>query len=95
MALGLGVLACSPLVGGRISAPGAVTDLLVAKARDSGVSVSAAAYAWILAHPARPIPIVGSQRPERIREAAGAWRVEWSRQEWYDLLQTSMGERLP
>ena len=95
MALGLGVLAWSPLGGGRISAPGPVTDLLVAKARDSGVSVSAAAYAWILAHPSRPIPIVGSQRPERIREAAGTWRVEWSRQEWYELLQASMGERLP
>lgn len=95
MTLGCSVLAWSPLGGGRVSSGGTVTDLIEAKARETGVAPAAAAYAWIMAHPARPIPIVGSQKPDRIREAAAAVRVQWSRSEWYDVLQASTGERLP
>jgi len=92
----LAVLAWSPLGGGRIGRGGdALSALLDAKAAASGVSRTAAAYAWIMAHPARPIPIVGSQSPERIAEAAGAFAVQWTRAEWYALLEASTGEKLP
>ncbi|RZJ97886.1 MAG: aldo/keto reductase [Novosphingobium sp.] len=94
-ALGASVLAWSTLGGGRISLPGPVTALIEHKAQETGVAKAAAAYAWVLAHPARPIPIVGSQQPERIREAADAFKVEWTRAEWYEVLQASTGERLP
>ena len=94
-ALGASVLAWSTLGGGRISLPGPVTALIERKAQETGVAKAAAAYAWVLAHPARPIPIVGSQQPERIREAADAFKVEWTRAEWYEVLQASTGERLP
>jgi predicted oxidoreductase len=95
MGLGFSVLAWSTLGGGRISQTGAVTQLIEAKAEASGVSPAAAAYAWVMAHPARPIPIVGSQQPARILEAANAFKVDWSRAEWYEVLQASTGERLP
>lgn len=95
MARDMTVLAWSPLGGGRIADDGAVTRLLDAKASETGVSRSAAAYAWIMAHPARPIPIVGSQQPERIRDAVTAFKVEWTRQEWYALIEASTGQRLP
>lgn len=95
MALGASVLAWSTLGGGRISQAGPVTALIEAKAKTSGVTPAVAAYAWVMAHPARPIPIVGSQQPARIKEAAAAFQVEWTRAEWYDVLQASTGERLP
>lgn len=95
MTFGCSVLAWSTLGGGRIAQPGPVTALIEAKARESGVTPAAAAYAWVLAHPARPIPIVGSQQPARIREAMDAFKVTWTRAEWYDVLQASTGERLP
>jgi predicted oxidoreductase len=95
MALGCAVLGWSTLGGGKIGKPGAVTSLIAAKAAESGVSPSAAAYAWVMAHPARVIPIVGSQQPARIREAAEAFKVTWTRAEWYAVLQASTGERLP
>ncbi|MCW1428633.1 aldo/keto reductase [Novosphingobium sp. JCM 18896] len=95
MALGTSVLAWSTLGGGRISQAGTVTSLIEAKAEASGVTPAAAAYAWVMAHPARPIPIVGSQQPARIKEAAAAFEVEWTRAEWYEVLQASTGERLP
>ncbi len=96
MQLDLAVLAWSPLGGGRIGRGGdAVSTLLDAKGAGSGVSRAAAAYAWIMAHPARPIPIVGSQSPDRIAEAADAFKVQWTRSEWYQLLEASTGQTLP
>jgi predicted oxidoreductase len=53
------------------------------------------AYAWLMAHPAGIVPIVGSQRRERIAEAAQALTVRWTRQEWYAVLAAALGEPLP
>jgi predicted oxidoreductase len=90
----------SPLGGGRIANPTnarekAVAAALDAVANEHGVSRTAAAYSWIMAHPARPIPIVGSQHPNRIREAADAYKVAWTRTNWYAVLVASRGEKLP
>ncbi len=100
MELGMAVLAWSPLAGGRIAKPdGAkaqpVTALLDRIAARDGVSRSAAAYAWIMAHPSRPIPLVGTQTPDRVREAADALKVRMTRTEWYGILSTAMGAPLP
>lgn len=94
------VLAWSPLGQGRIADPTddrsrAVAAALDAVANAHGVSRSAAAYSWIMAHPAHPIPIVGSQQPDRIREAADARRVRWTRADWYAVLVASRQEPLP
>jgi len=48
-----------------------------------------------MAHPARVIPIVGTQNPARLAAAAGAYRVEWTRAQWYAVLQAGMGATLP
>ena len=93
-------LAWSPLGGGRLAAPKddrtrAVAEALGKVAERAGVSLSAAAYGWILAHPAKAIPIVGSQTPERIREAAQALTFEFTRAEWYAVLTAARGVPLP
>jgi predicted oxidoreductase len=97
----MAVLAWSPFGGGRLggggTAPGSarVAELLDARATEAGVSRAAAAYAWIMAHPTRPIPIVGTQQPNRIREASSCFRVSWTRAQWYAVLEASLGEALP
>ena len=100
MAKGIAVLAWSPLGGGRLGDPQdarsrAVAEALDAKAAETGVSRAAAAYSWIMAHPARPIPIVGTQRVERIAEIPHAYRPTWTRAEWYQVLTASLGASLP
>ncbi|WP_151953753.1 aldo/keto reductase [Sphingomonas sp. EC-HK361] len=94
------ILAWSPLGGGRIADPGtaqerAVAAALDAKAEEAGVSRTAAAYAWIMAHPVRAIPIVGTQNAQRIAEIGDVFKVKWTRTEWYDVLVASRGEKLP
>ena len=60
-----------------------------------GVDRAVAALAWAMAHPARIIPIIGSQNVERIAAAAGAYKVEWTRAQWYAVLEAGVGEKLP
>jgi len=94
------VLAWSPLGGGRIADPTTPREHEVAAALDTvaqaqSVSRTTAALSWIMAHPAGPIPIVGSQNVERIRESADALKVEWTRAAWYEVLVASRQEPLP
>ncbi|MEH3035584.1 MAG: aldo/keto reductase [Sphingomonas adhaesiva] len=100
MELDLAVLAWSPLGGGRIGTPGTPREEAVAAALDTvakraGVSRAAATYSWIMAHPARVIPIVGTQNAGRIAELADAFRITWTRRDWYDVLVAARGEKLP
>jgi len=53
------------------------------------------ALAWLLAHPAQIIPLVGSNNPEHIREAVGAANINLSRVDWYKLWVAARGERVP
>ena len=105
MRRGTGVIAWSPLAQGRLATPpGSLSDsprtdrviaALEAIARRDGTSRTAVAYAWIMAHPARPIPLIGSQNPARIREARAAYAVQLTREDWYRILVASRGERMP
>ena len=100
MAADLAVLAWSPLGGGRIGDPQddrsrAVAAALDIVAAEAGVSRTAAAYAWVMAHPARAIPIVGTQNAARIAEIPDAFKVRFTRQQWYDVLVAARGEKLP
>jgi len=100
MEWGLTTLAWSPLGGGRISDPQSGRERQVATALDEvaaqfGVTRAAAAFSWIMAHPVRPIPIVGSQTPARITEAVQAYDVRWTRQSWYQVLTAARGAPLP
>jgi predicted oxidoreductase len=94
------VLAWSPLGGGRLAAPEDERSTRVAAALDVvadayGVSRAAATYSWIMAHPTRAIPIVGTQKVERVAELADAYKIVWTRKTWYDVLVASRGTRLP
>jgi predicted oxidoreductase len=100
MMMGMTPLAWSPLGGGRLTSPStprehAVVKALGAVAEAKSVSLTVAAYSWLMAHPAGIIPIIGSQQPERIAEGAGALAVQWSRQDWYAVLVAARGVPLP
>ncbi|HCB77009.1 MAG TPA: aldo/keto reductase [Sphingomonas bacterium] len=96
MADDIAVLAWSPLGGGRLTDPAhPAAKLLAERGAAYGTDAVAAALSWAMVHPARIIPIVGSQNPARIRAAADALRVEWTRDAWYAVMQAGTGEALP
>src|SRR5262249_25337908 len=49
-------------------------------------SPSAVMLAWLLHHPARIIPIIGTTKPEHVVDNCLADRLELTRVEWYSLL---------
>ena len=51
--------------------------------------------AWVMKHPARIQPVIGTANPKRIRACADATRVVLSREEWYQLYETARGHELP
>jgi predicted oxidoreductase len=59
-----------------------------------GVANTAIAIAWILRHPARMQPIVGTTNPARLRDMCKASEVSLSRPEWYEIY-TAAGNKLP
>jgi len=51
--------------------------------------------AWLLRHPAGIAPIVGSTQPSRIEAALQALDIEYSREDWYRLLEARNGQEVP
>jgi predicted oxidoreductase len=92
-------MAWSPLGGGRLATGDGVRpellDLLDALAAREGVDRATIAIAFVLAHPASPIAVVGSQTPERIAGSTAALDVELSRADVYSIIQASEGVPLP
>lgn len=88
-------LAWSPLGQGAIGDETSTLGAAIATcAANHGVSSSAIALAWIMHHPSGAIPIIGTQRIERIRDAATAMTVTLERSELYSLLAAA-GRHLP
>lgn len=52
-------------------------------------------YAWLLHHPARIIPVVGSGKIERLRRAVASLSVALSREEWFEIWVASQGHPVP
>lgn len=98
-ATGVAALAWSPLAGGRLATGEGLSAELLAVldrlAERESVTRAAIAVAFVLAHPARSIAIVGSQRPERLAELAAATSVRLDRRDLYELIVASDGVPLP
>jgi predicted oxidoreductase len=101
-------MAWSPLAGGLIGdganrllpsqqnyCPGPFLPVVDAIAKTRGASRTTIALAWLLKHPAHILPVIGSTKPDRIREAAQAADLELTREEWYRLLIAARGEPMP
>ncbi len=102
---GLTPMAWSPLAGGALATGRAnggdearlvrIVEALDAIAAENETGRDAVGLAWLLAHPAGIIPIVGSQNPERIRAASAAFDVKITRRQWYGVLEASLGAPMP
>ncbi len=71
-----------------------VRPVLAAVAKQYGVTPHAILMAWLMRHPSKIIPIVGSTRPEMIRDAAQADGIDLDRDNWYRILRVARGQSL-
>ncbi len=91
-------MAWSPLGGGSLVAGAADTGLIKALevvAMRHGTDRAAVAVAWLLAHPARILPVMGTNTLDRIKTFSDAFKVEMDRETWYELYTAALGHEVP
>lgn len=98
---GIRPMAWSPLGGGRLFDPENAAGVRVRhcmaamRERYDGADDDALAFAWVMAHPSRPVAIIGTNRSERIRSQARASQMQMERQDWYALWEAAQGHSVP
>ncbi|MEM1351335.1 MAG: aldo/keto reductase [Pseudomonadota bacterium] len=89
-------MAWSPLGGGSLMTENsAVAQKMDAIAATQGVDRAAVAVAWLLAHPAQILPVMGTNTRARIATFSDAFRVEMDRQTWFELYEAANGYEVP
>ncbi len=90
------VMAWSPLGGGDLmTASNELTHRLDSIATRSGVDRAAVATAFLLAHPAKITPVLGTNNLDRISAISAAETVQLDRQDWFSLYEAALGSEVP
>ena len=90
------VMAWSPLGGGDLmTASNELTHRLDSIARRSGVDRAAVATAFLLTHPAKITPVLGTNNLDRISSISAAETVQLDRQDWFSLYEAALGSEVP
>ncbi|TBN12688.1 oxidoreductase [Agrobacterium cavarae] len=92
----LPVMAWSPLGGGSLMGKdGPLSDALERIAQENNVDAAAVVVAWLLAHPAKILPVMGTNNLARIASISDAEKVEMDRQTWFELYTLANGREVP
>jgi predicted oxidoreductase len=89
-------MAWSPLAGGhlRAEANDGLSDRLDQIGQAAGTDWTAVAVAWLLHHPAKIIPVLGTNTLSRIARISDALRVPMDRETWFELLTLAQGHEV-
>ena len=97
---GIKPMAWSPLAGGQIFNPkdakgSRLSETLHKVSLELECSLAQAIYQWILMHPAEILPVVGSGKIARIKEAVDALGIQMTLEQWFEIFEASLGQELP
>jgi predicted oxidoreductase len=97
---GVHPMAWSPLAGGQLfqaehPVGRRLMPQLKALAETCQVEPSAVALAWLLAHPAGIVPIVGTNALSRIQTLSQCFEVTLDRETWFELYELALGHEVP
>ena len=93
---GIRPMAWSPLGGGSLfaNADQKLRELMNRLGEESGTDAAAVAVAWLLAHPAKILPVMGTNNLARIAGISDAMKVEIDRQTWFELYTAALGREV-
>lgn len=96
---GITPMAWSPLGGGALFADTPETrrlaPLFERLAKEQDASADHVALAWLLAHPANILPVVGTNNPERIKTLSNILNIDIDRETWFELWTAAAGQEVP
>jgi predicted oxidoreductase len=89
----------SPLHGGRLikeetARALTVRETLAAIGKEIGATPEQTAIAWILMHPSRPLPVLGTNNLQRLRSMAEVEKVPLTREHWFRIWTASAGREV-
>jgi predicted oxidoreductase len=92
-------MAWSPLGGGSVftgqdEQAKRVREVLQRWSEEKGKPMDQLLFAWLLKHPSKIIPLLGTGKIERVEKAGEGLDIKLTRQEWFELWQASEGEEL-
>jgi predicted oxidoreductase len=92
-------MAWSPLAAGALLGDGdaakRLRPALARLGREFGVEPDAVAVAWLLAHPARIVPILGTNNLQRMAKMTDCLKVKMDRETWHELWTLASGREVP
>lgn len=92
-------MAWSPLAGGALFGDGAAAQrlrpVMERMAAAAGTGTDALAVAWLLAHPAQILPVMGTNSLARIAKLGEAMIPSLSREDWFELWTEADGQEVP
>lgn len=94
-------MAWSPVAGGRLMSPWdakgpRIMQVIRQVADELGVEeVEKVIYAWLLKHPAKMLPVVGSGKLGRVKNALAGLELDMSIEQWYMIYVAALGKELP
>lgn len=93
---GTPIMAWSPLAGGQLlaRADGGLRERLAEIGAAHGTDWSAVAVAWLLRHPARILPVLGTNSLARIAGIGDALKVRIDRVTWFELYSLALGREV-
>lgn len=90
------LMAWSPLGGGSLmTGDSPLAQRLDAIAIDQGVDRAAVAVAFLLRHPAKILPVMGTNNLDRIKTISDALKVQLDRETWFLLYEAALGTEVP
>ena len=99
--LGVQPMAWGPMAGGRLFDK---TNEAAARLAQTAADLSSKyndatleqfAYAWIMAHPSRPLPVIGTNKIERIESAVRSTDIQLKQEDWYAFWVAANGYDIP
>lgn len=89
-------MAWSPLGGGALfqNTPTPLSSKLAQLAAEQGTDMTSLAVAWLLAHPAGIVPIMGTNKLDRIQAFSKALKINMDRQTWFELYTAALGHEV-
>jgi len=92
-------MAWSPLAGGEIFSNSAaatrIQPLFKSLCERFDCSSDHIAIAWLLAHPAKILPVLGTNNLDRIKALSKACEIKLDRETWYELYSAAQGCEVP
>ncbi|NQY59224.1 aldo/keto reductase family oxidoreductase [Cognatishimia sp.] len=90
------MMAWSPLGGGGLMTQDSdLATRMDAIAAEFGVDRAAVAVAFLLRHPAKILPVLGTNNLGRIKTISDAMKVSLSREAWFTLYEAALGKEVP